>query len=80
MEVSHPLSHTTMDPVVNVAITNLRGIQRRFVALGEHVCAVQYCKVCFRCFSSSDLNKAFLERESRWKMSLYIRGQEAEIA
>src|SRR5436853_4974412 len=54
-----------MDPGVNASNTNQRRIQRRFVASGEQVCAVQYRKVCFRWFSSRDLDKAFLERESR---------------
>jgi hypothetical protein len=65
-----------LDPGVAGSNINQRGIQRRFVASGEQVCAVQYRKVRFKWFSSRDLDKAFLERESRWKMYSNIRGQE----
>ena len=55
---------------------NQRGIQRQFRASGEQVCGVQYRKVCFKWFSSRDLDQAFLESESRWKTYSSIRGQE----
>jgi hypothetical protein len=63
-------------PRSNASNINQRGIQRQFVASGEQVCAVQYRKVCFRWFPSHDLDKAFLERESRWKMYSNIQGHE----
>lgn len=61
-----------------VAGNNLKkqGIQRQFVADGEQICAVQYRKVRFKWFSSRNLDAALLEKDTRWKMSWNIRGQE----
>jgi hypothetical protein len=46
------------------------------VAVGEQVCTVQYRKVRFKWFSSSDLDKTSLEKNSRWKVYWNVRGQE----
>ena len=51
-------------------------VQRRFVATGEQIGAVQYRKVRFRWFSSRDLDKATLDKENRWKIYWNVRGQE----
>lgn len=51
-------------------------VQRRFVATGEQVCAVQYRKVRFKWFSSHDLAKAALDRDNRWKVYWNVRSQE----
>jgi hypothetical protein len=58
-----------------VAATSLKkqGIQRRFVATGEQICAVQYRKIRFKWFSSRDLDAAVLDKENRWKMYRIIR-------
>ena len=64
------------DPGVTGNNLSKQGIQRRFVATGEQICAVQYRKVRFRWFSSRDLDTAVLEKENRWKMYWNIRGQE----
>lgn len=45
-----------------------QGVFRRFVAVGEHVCAVQYRKVRFKWFSSHDLDKVSLEKNNRWNV------------
>jgi len=42
-------------------------VQRRFVATGEQIIAVQYRKVCFKWFSSRDLDSAGLEKDNRWE-------------
>lgn len=61
-----------------VAGNNLKkqGIQRRFIATGEQICAVQYRRIRFKWFSSRDLDRAVLEKENRWKIYWNIRGQE----
>ncbi|KAL8699325.1 MAG: hypothetical protein Q9201_006068 [Fulgogasparrea decipioides] len=70
-----PLSDIA-DPRVAANKIKEKGIQRRFVADGEQICAVQYRKVRFRWFSSRDLDAALLEKGNRWKMYWNIRGQE----
>ena len=49
------------------------------VAPGEQVSAVQYRKVRFNFLSSRKLDKAQLERGSRWKMRWDFRGQESGV-
>jgi hypothetical protein len=53
-----------------------QGVHRRFVAVGEQVCAVQYRKVRFKWFSSRDLDKISLEKNNCWKVYWNVRGQE----
>jgi len=64
-----------------VAANNIakQGIQRRFVADGEQICAIQYRKVRFKWFSSRDLDAAMLEKKIRWKSDWNVRGQEPGI-
>ena len=47
-----------------------------FVAEGEQVSAVQYRKVQFKWYLSRDLDRAALEKGSRWKVHSSLRGQE----
>jgi hypothetical protein len=64
------------DPGVKSGKSYQQGIERSFVAPGEQICAVQYRKLSFKWFSSRDADRAFLEKEHRWKMYSNIRGQE----
>jgi hypothetical protein len=64
------------DPGVKSGNGYQQGIERSFVAPGEQICAVQYRKLSFKWFSSRDVDRAFLEKEHRWKMYSNIRGQE----
>lgn len=64
------------DPGVGVKNFHQQGVHRRFVAVGEQVCAVQYRKVRFKWFSSRDLDKTSLEKNNRWKVYWSVRGQE----
>ncbi|KAJ5772186.1 hypothetical protein N7520_002715 [Penicillium odoratum] len=65
-----------VDPGFGVNNCSQRGVLRRFVAVGEQVCAVQYRKVRFKWFSSRDLDKVSLEKNNRWKVYWNVRGQE----
>jgi hypothetical protein len=64
------------DPGVVGNSLKKQGIQRRFVATGEQICAVQYRKVRFKWFSSRDLDAAVLDKENRWKMYWNVRGKQ----
>ncbi|KAJ5190863.1 uncharacterized protein N7498_009848 [Penicillium cinerascens] len=64
------------DPGFGVNHSRQQGVFRRLVAVGEHVCAVQYRKVRFKWFSSHDLDKVSLEKNNRWKVCWIVRGQE----
>ncbi|KAL9595914.1 MAG: hypothetical protein Q9179_004796 [Wetmoreana sp. 5 TL-2023] len=68
-----PLSDIA-DPRVAANKIKEKGIQRRFVADGEQICAVQYRKVRFRWFSSRDLDAALLEKGNRWKIIVPVHG------
>lgn len=48
--------------------------ERSFGAPGEQIYAVQYRKLRFNWFSSRHVDKAELERDNRWKVSLGLRG------
>jgi len=83
LPVSAALAATGMLPMGGVADPKIegrnggqQGTNRRFVAPGEQICAVQYRKLSFKWYSSRDVDRAFLEREHRWKMYSNIRGQE----
>jgi hypothetical protein len=41
---------------------------RQCTVPGEQICAVQYCKVRFNWFRSSDVQKSKLEKGNRWKL------------
>ncbi|KAJ5820531.1 hypothetical protein N7474_006122 [Penicillium riverlandense] len=73
--VGMPLG-SVADPAVEAQNFHQEAVQRRFVAVGEQVCAVQYRKVRFKWFSSRDLDKTSLEKNSRWKVYWNVRGQE----
>jgi hypothetical protein len=64
------------DPGAEGGKGHQHGVERRFIAPGEQICAVQYRKLSFKWFSSRDVDRAFLENEHRWKMYSNIRGQE----
>jgi hypothetical protein len=53
-----------------------QNIERRFVAPGEQICAVQYRKLSFKWFSSRDVDRTFLKKKHRWKIYSNIRGHE----
>src|SRR2546423_3606683 len=64
------------DPEIAADNSKTKSLQRRYVAIGEQVCAVQYRKVRFKWFSSRDLDAAALEKDTRWKVYWNVRGQE----
>lgn len=74
-----PLSNVA-DPGISVNSAIHHGIRRQYVASGEQVCAVQYRKVCFKWFSSRDVDDAFLHGACRWKwysnIGSRVRGEE----
>ena len=53
------------DPGLDIQRHSLR---KQFVAASERMYAVQYRKVQFKWYSSRDLNRAALEKGSRWKV------------
>ena len=65
-----------VDPGFGVQNSHQQGTHRRFVAVGEQVCAVQYRKVRFKWFSSRDLEKSSLDKINCWKVYWSVRGQE----
>ncbi|KAJ5096689.1 hypothetical protein N7456_007410 [Penicillium angulare] len=67
------------NPGAQVQDSHMEGNTRRFVAVGEQICAVQYRKIHVKIFSSRDLDKASLERNNFWKNYLRARGQEAGV-
>ena len=64
------------DPRINQFMAESHFAGESHVAPGEQVSAVQDRKVKFKGFSSRDLDKAQLEKGSRWKMQRSFRGQE----
>ncbi|KAB5572285.1 hypothetical protein GE09DRAFT_956676, partial [Coniochaeta sp. 2T2.1] len=42
------------------------GTQSQFVAPGEHICAVQYRKICHQWLSSKHIDKARLSEVRQW--------------
>ena len=70
-----PVGHV-IDPSIAGHQQHSESTKKQFVATGEQICAVQYRKVCFKWFSSKDLDSAALEKENRWKIYWDIRGQE----
>ena len=64
------------DPEIAAKNSKTQGVHRRYVAIGEQICAVQYRKVRFKWFSSRDLDTATLEKGTRWKVYWNVRGQE----
>lgn len=53
------------------------GLQRRINVPGEHICAVQYGRVHFLWFNSSELDQATLDDENLWKFSSGVRGEQS---
>jgi hypothetical protein len=64
------------DPAVTIQRQGDHGLRKQFVAPGEQVYAVQYRKVKFKWYSSRDLDRAALEKGSRWMVHGTVRGQE----
>ncbi|KAJ5711930.1 hypothetical protein N7488_006086 [Penicillium malachiteum] len=63
-----------VNPGLQVQNGRVEGIGRRFVAVGEQICAVQYRKIHVKSFSSRDVDKTFLERNNCWKLYYSPRG------
>ncbi|MCJ1237291.1 hypothetical protein MMC14_005276 [Varicellaria rhodocarpa] len=63
-----PLSGTPLDPAVGAGVSGNRGRETQVKALDEQVHAVRYRKIDFGWFRSRDLDKASLEKGSRWKI------------
>ncbi|OAP64429.1 hypothetical protein AYL99_00401 [Fonsecaea erecta] len=66
------------NPVVGGETRDNMEHKRAFKADGEQVFAIQYRKLMFRFFSSKNLDKGFLEEESRWKLYWALMGGEEE--
>jgi hypothetical protein len=64
------------DPAVTIQRQGDHGLRKQLVAPGEQVYAVQYRKVKFKWYSSRDLDRAALEKGSRWMVHGTVRGQE----
>jgi hypothetical protein len=67
-----------VDPVVEVSHQKERGVRKQFVAAREQVYAVQYRKVQFKWYSSRNLDRAALEKGSRWRVYGKLRREAAE--
>lgn len=61
------LSKSPLD--IRLKVLEAKGIETAacFVAPGERIVKVEYRKLRFRTFRSSDVDSAFLESRSRWK-------------
>jgi uncharacterized protein YkuJ len=61
-----PFGHLA-DPGLAGSCRHIEDEQRQFIARGEQICAVQYCKVRHGWFSSNKLDKMTLAKGTRWK-------------
>ncbi|KAB5513049.1 hypothetical protein GE09DRAFT_1232254 [Coniochaeta sp. 2T2.1] len=61
---------SALDPSAAVYQQGSDGTQPQFVAPGEHICAVQYRKICHQWLSSKHIDKAGLSVDPRWKFRL----------
>lgn len=64
-----------LDPKVAGHSKHSQGEQKRFMAPGEQICAVQYRKLRFKWYSSRDLDSATLG-PNQWKTYWSMRGSE----
>ncbi|KAF7116137.1 hypothetical protein CNMCM5793_004157 [Aspergillus hiratsukae] len=55
------------------------GVQKRLVAIGEQVCALQYLKLRFHWVSSSTLDQTALDKGNQWKVYSNVRGDTADV-
>ncbi|KIW89447.1 uncharacterized protein Z519_09603 [Cladophialophora bantiana CBS 173.52] len=67
-----------IDPSVGGHRQQQQGQQKRFVAAGEQICAVQYRKLRFKWYSSSKMDDPTLG-PSKWKSYLTFRGQTDDV-
>jgi hypothetical protein len=67
---------TPLDPGVGAEVAAGRERSLRITAMEEQVCAVQYRKVDFEWFRSRDLDRASLEKSSRWRIYWGTRDEE----
>ena len=67
------------DPQVTGTIEKLAQAKDSHVAPGKQISAVQYRRVKFKWYSSRNLDKAALGKESRWKMQWDFRSQESIV-
>ncbi|RHZ50466.1 hypothetical protein CDV55_102972 [Aspergillus turcosus] len=75
----HHQYHRPPQPQTQLLHRPRPGVQKRLVAIGEQVCALQYLKVRFRWLSSSTLDQTSLEKENQWKIYSNVRGDTADV-
>lgn len=67
-----------MDPKLGGSLGRTEGTQKQFIAPGEQVFAVQYCRVRHKWFRKADVEKLVLDRKTHWERydrPRYLQGE-----